>query len=218
VTTRRSHKFIIAIVLSAFLLLGALTWHTPSKSQGTQYPAPVHGLQAPPFQTTSFGRLLPDLSKLFKKIPGPKLSFPSPSVAPVPSTPSTTLPPAPSPAPSAADSPSPTPISTPVPPPPVVTPPASPTPTPIPSESGGSDATSTNTANWECIRTHESTDRYNDPSAPSGAYGIIQQTAAAEGLPWPVSDASPAQQDAAALDLYAKYGWSPWETRTVCNL
>lgn len=44
------------------------------------------------------------------------------------------------------------------------------------------------------------------------------ETAAAEGLPWPVSDASAAAQDAAALDLYAKYGWAPWSTASVCGL
>jgi hypothetical protein len=33
-----------------------------------------------------------------------------------------------------------------------------------------------------------------------------------------VSSASPAAQDAAALDLYAKYGWSPWSTAPGCGL
>ncbi|HEY2563978.1 MAG TPA: hypothetical protein VGI44_09725 [Acidimicrobiales bacterium] len=82
----------------------------------------------------------------------------------------------------------------------------------------GSDATSTNTADWGCIREHESGDQYNNPSEPSGAYGILESTASEEGLPWPVSSASPAAQDAAALDLYAKYGWSPWSTAPGCGL
>ncbi|MGA8371986.1 MAG: hypothetical protein WB765_17780, partial [Acidimicrobiales bacterium] len=86
------------------------------------------------------------------------------------------------------------------------------------ADSGNTDATSTNTPDWACIRLWESGDRYNDPSAPSGAYGILQSTAASEGLAWPVSSDSPASQDAAALDLYAKYGWSPWSTRTICGL
>lgn len=87
---------------------------------------------------------------------------------------------------------------------------------PIPSTS--SDATSTNTADWECIRYHESGDRYNDPSAPSGAYGILQSTAAQYGLPWPVSSASAAAQDSVALTLYNQLGWAPWSTRYVCGL
>ena len=83
---------------------------------------------------------------------------------------------------------------------------------------GGSDATSTGTADWACIRWHESGDSYNDPSKPSGAYGILASTAASEGLPYPVSNAAPGAQDAAALDLYAKYGWAPWSTASICGL
>src|ERR1019366_429860 len=65
---------------------------------------------------------------------------------------------------------------------------------------GGSslDATSTDTPDWACIRLYESGDVYNNPNEPSGAYGILQSTAAAEGLAWPVSSDSPADQDAAA--------------------
>jgi len=65
---------------------------------------------------------------------------------------------------------------------------------------------------------HESGDQYNNPAEPSGAYGILQSTASQEGLPWPVSNASSAAQDAAALDLYAKYGWNPWSTAPGCGL
>jgi hypothetical protein len=81
-----------------------------------------------------------------------------------------------------------------------------------------SDATSTDTPDWACIRQMESGDMYNNPSEPAGAYGIIQSTAAEEGLAWPVSSDPPAAQDAAALDLYAKYGWAPWSTAAACGL
>lgn len=84
------------------------------------------------------------------------------------------------------------------------------------------DATSTNTADWECIRVHESGDRYNDPTAPSGAYGIeftssvpTWQSLGYGGAPW---QGTPAQQDAAALILYHRYGWTPWSSRFACGL
>lgn len=90
--------------------------------------------------------------------------------------------------------------------------------TTIPPTSTGSDATSVDTADWSCIRLHESGNRYNDPSAPSGAYGIEHVTADAYGLAWPVSSDTPADQDRVALELYARYGWQPWSTRIVCGL
>ncbi len=65
---------------------------------------------------------------------------------------------------------------------------------------------------------HESGDRYNDPSAPSGAYGILSSTASSVGLPWPVSNASAGAQDAAALQLYNEYGWNPWSSAPSCGL
>jgi hypothetical protein len=83
---------------------------------------------------------------------------------------------------------------------------------------GFDDATSTNTPDWQCIREAESGDMYNNPAEPAGAYGIIESTAAEEGLAWPVSSDPPAAQDAAALDLYAKFGWSPWTTAAGCGL
>ena len=64
---------------------------------------------------------------------------------------------------------------------------------------------------------HESGDRYNDPSAPSGAYGILSSTASSVGLPWPVSNASAGAQDAAALQLYNEYGWNPWSSAPSCG-
>jgi hypothetical protein len=92
-------------------------------------------------------------------------------------------------------------------PPPVPTPP----PPPI-------DATSTATADWRCIRVHESGDEYNDPSRPSGAYGIIQVTWRSNGFSgWPY-EAAAAFQDALALKLYNEYGWHPWSSRFACGL
>lgn len=89
---------------------------------------------------------------------------------------------------------------------------AAPAPVPV------SDATSTATGNWDCIRVRESGDRYNDPSAPSGAYGIISVTWNSYGYSgWPY-EASPAIQDALALKLYNQYGWQPWSSRYACGL
>jgi Transglycosylase-like domain len=80
------------------------------------------------------------------------------------------------------------------------------------------DATSTATANWDCIRVHESGNRYNSPAAPSGAYGILLSTWSSFGLSgWPY-EAPAAQQDALALQLYQQYGWTPWSTRYACGL
>ena len=94
-------------------------------------------------------------------------------------------------------------------PPPPVTPPPPPPPT---------DATSTDTTDWQCIRVHESGDVYNDPGRPSGAYGILESTWESFGFSgWPY-EAAPAVQDALALRLYSEYGWNPWSTRYVCGL
>jgi len=80
------------------------------------------------------------------------------------------------------------------------------------------DATSIDTADWQCIRVHESGDRYNDPDAPSGAYGIIEETWEAYGYEgWPYQ-APAAVQDALALRLYNEYGWNPWGSRWACGL
>ncbi len=92
-------------------------------------------------------------------------------------------------------------------------PPAPPAPAPPVT-----DATSTATPDWQCIRIHESGDRYNDPSAPSGAYGIVPVTWASYGYSgWPY-EAPPAVQDALALRLYNEYGWQPWSSRYACGL
>ena len=80
------------------------------------------------------------------------------------------------------------------------------------------DATSIDTADWACIRVHESGNQYNSPNAPSGAYGIIEQTWHAYGYPgWPY-EAPAAVQDALALRLYNEYGWHPWGSRWACGL
>ena len=91
-----------------------------------------------------------------------------------------------------------------------------PTTTPTVVSAGG-DATSTDTPDWACIREHESGDNYSDGNG--GAYqfedGTWQSTT---GTPGPAEDYSPAQQDAAALELYNERGWEPWTTRWVCGL
>jgi hypothetical protein len=80
------------------------------------------------------------------------------------------------------------------------------------------DANSVYTANWACIRMRESGNRYNDPSAPSGAYGIIEQTWHSFGFTgWPYQ-AAPVVQDSLALRLYNMYGWQPWSSRYSCGL
>ena len=63
-----------------------------------------------------------------------------------------------------------------------------------------SDATSTNTADWACIRQHESNDNYAEGNG--GAYQFEFGTwTALTGLPSPAEDYPPAVQDAAALKL-----------------
>ncbi len=95
---------------------------------------------------------------------------------------------------------------------------AAPAPAPAPAPVPVTDATSTATADWQCIRIHESSDRYNDPSAPSGAYGIVPVTWASYGYSgWPYQ-APAAVQDALALRLYNQYGWQPWSSRFACGL
>jgi Transglycosylase-like domain len=81
----------------------------------------------------------------------------------------------------------------------------------------GSDATSANTADWACIRQHESNDNYG--AGNGGAYQFEFGTwSALTGLPSPPEDYPPAVQDAAALKLYSQRGWEPWTTRYVCGL
>ncbi|MDA8354750.1 MAG: transglycosylase family protein [Actinomycetota bacterium] len=80
------------------------------------------------------------------------------------------------------------------------------------------DATSTDTADWQCIRLQESGDAYNSPTRPSGAYGILEITWLSNGYTgWPYQAPS-AVQDALALRLYNEFGWSPWSSRYACGL
>ena len=86
--------------------------------------------------------------------------------------------------------------------------------TPAPAPPGGvSDATSTNTADWACIRQHESGGNYSVGNG--GAYQFELGTwTSLTGLPSPAQDYPPAVQDAAALKLYSQRGWEPWTTRS----
>ena len=82
---------------------------------------------------------------------------------------------------------------------------------------GGSDATSTDTADWACIRQHESGDDY--AVGNGGAYQFELGTwTSLTGLPSPAEDYPAAVQDTAALKLYSQRGWEPWTTRYVCGL
>ena len=88
---------------------------------------------------------------------------------------------------------------------------------PAPLPAVGSDATSTNTPDWACIRQHESGDNYAEGGG--GAYQFELGTwEGLTGLGTPAQDSPPAVQDAAALKLYAERGWEPWTTRYVCGL
>jgi Transglycosylase-like domain len=99
---------------------------------------------------------------------------------------------------------------------PVATPAAVQIPAAAPA-AGGSDATSTNTPDWACIRQHESGDNYSIGNG--GAYQFELGTwTALTGLPSPAEDYPAAVQDSAALKLYAQRGWEPWTTRYVCGL
>jgi hypothetical protein len=92
------------------------------------------------------------------------------------------------------------------------TPPPPPPPPPV------TDATSVDTADWMCIRVHESGDQYNSAAAPSGAYGILISTWREFGYSgWPY-EAPASVQDEVALKLYARFGWAPWSSRFACGL
>ncbi|MGO8863377.1 MAG: hypothetical protein ACLQRH_21835 [Acidimicrobiales bacterium] len=98
------------------------------------------------------------------------------------------------------------------PPPPPPPPPPAPPPVPI------TDADSVATADWMCIRVHESSDRYNSPAAPDGAYGILLSTWRSFGLSGWAYQAPASLQDRVALELYARYGFRPWSSRFACGL
>jgi hypothetical protein len=92
------------------------------------------------------------------------------------------------------------------------------TPPPPPAPAGGgSDAVSTDTPDWACIRQHESGGNYTEGGG--GAYQFELGTwEGLTGLSTPAQDSPPSVQDAAALRLYAERGWEPWTTRYVCGL
>lgn len=105
-------------------------------------------------------------------------------------------------------------VPPPAPPPVVVASPPPPPPPPPPV----TDATSTTTADWACIRLHESSDRWNTPTVPGGAYGFLESTWLSLGYSgWPYQ-APDWLQSKAALFLYNELGWQPWSTRFVCGL
>ncbi len=79
------------------------------------------------------------------------------------------------------------------------------------------DANSTNTPDWACIREHESGDDYQMPGG--GAYQFEAGTwQAVTGLSGSAEDYPPAVQDAAALKLHAERGFEPWTTASLCGL
>ena len=101
---------------------------------------------------------------------------------------------------------------------PQVQPSAPPTPSALPTPApAGSDATSTNTPDWACIRQHESGGNYAEGGG--GAYQFEFGTwNSLTGLPSPAEAYPASVQDAAALKLYAERGFEPWTTRYVCGL
>jgi hypothetical protein len=80
-----------------------------------------------------------------------------------------------------------------------------------------SDATTTGTPDWACIRQHESGGDYG--AGGGGAYQFQDGTwTGVTGLPGPAQSYPSTTQDAAALRLYAQRGWAPWTTRYACGL
>ncbi len=74
---------------------------------------------------------------------------------------------------------------------------------------GSPDWTTTNTANWDCIRQAESGDNY---SSTDGAYGILASTWASLGKLGTPGEASKALQNAAALEIlnYEGHFYGAW--------
>lgn len=113
------------------------------------------------------------------------------------------------------------------PPPPPVAVPADPV-QPAVASGASVDSTTTTTPDWACIRDHESGDDYseNTGNGYSGAYQFLPRTwnEAVSGAGYPqfangeAYEAPPSVQNAAALWLYDRAGWSPWSTRYVCGL
>ena len=83
-------------------------------------------------------------------------------------------------------------------------------PAPAGADRGASDATSTNTADWACIRrarVQRQLRRGQWRRVPVRARDVDRRS---PGLPSPAEDYPPAVQDAAALKLYSQRGWEPW--------
>ena len=94
---------------------------------------------------------------------------------------------------------------------------AAPAPVPAPAAAPQADSTSVNTADWGCIRRHESGGNYAEHGG--GAYQFEDGTwHSITGLAGSAQDYPAATQDAAALKLHAERGWEPWSTRYVCGL
>jgi len=80
------------------------------------------------------------------------------------------------------------------------------------------DAMTTNTPDWQCIRVHESGDRYG---IQSGAYGFITSTAEAYFGTANAGSVPPAIQDATALKIFHANGLhfaGAWSTAAACGL
>jgi hypothetical protein len=88
------------------------------------------------------------------------------------------------------------------------------------------NATTTQTIAWQCIRQKESGDNYQASGLEidGGAYQFSEATWLALGYSGTPSQASPQIQNQAALKLYhwdIKYTgnpWSAWETAPLCGL
>lgn len=69
---------------------------------------------------------------------------------------------------------------------------------------------------WACIRQLESSNNYSSPGG--GAYQFEDSTWHSLGYSGTASDAPPAQQDEAAIQLQQRSGWSQWTTAPRCGV
>ena len=68
---------------------------------------------------------------------------------------------------------------------------------------------------FACIRQMESSDNYSEPGG--GAYQFLDSTWHSLGQPGTASDAPPWVQDAMAVALQQRSGWSQWTTAPLCG-
>jgi peptidoglycan hydrolase CwlO-like protein len=68
---------------------------------------------------------------------------------------------------------------------------------------------------WACIRQMESGNNYSEPGG--GAYQFLDSTWHSLGQPGTASDAPPWVQDAMAVELQQRSGWSQWTTAPMCG-